>query len=69
MKPGVKTTEFWLALIAAIVFALLSTGVFPVESVAGKVVAIAGLALTALGYGAMRTATKLSADEAKGDDL
>jgi hypothetical protein len=54
MKPGYKTTEFWLTMAAFIVGALIASGALTDGSTALKVVAFVGSALTALGYTAVR---------------
>lgn len=59
-KPGWKTTEFWLALIAVIAGALPSSGLFATDSTALKVCGLVVSVLAALGYGAMRGSIKRS---------
>ena len=49
MKPGYKTTEFWLALAATAIGAVVAADVVPVDSAWAQVIAIASSALVALG--------------------
>lgn len=58
MKPGYKTTEFWLSSIAMLVLMLGASGVFGASSTVGQIVAFAGQALAALGYTWTRGAVK-----------
>ena len=58
VKPGYKTTEFWLSLIAVVLGALVSQGVFANGSEAAKVAGIALIALASLGYTASRAMVK-----------
>ncbi len=54
-KPGYKTTEFWLTVVAAVAGLIIASGVD------GDVAKYAGLALTALttlGYGKARSDVK-----------
>ena len=63
MKPGVKSTEFWLSLLAVILGALTTAGLFDDPSMptwAGKVVGLAISVLAALGYTASRGLVKSS---------
>ncbi len=58
MKPGYKTTEFWLSVAAMVIGALIASGVFGDASMAGKVLAWAASALAALGYSVSRGLVK-----------
>ena len=58
MKPGYKTTEFWLALAATAIGAVVAADVVPVDSAWAQVIAIASSALVALGYTGARLALK-----------
>jgi hypothetical protein len=60
-KPGYKTTEFWLALVATIVSLLLAAGVLPDTHWAMKVAGIVSAALASMGYSAGRGNTKAAA--------
>lgn len=50
VKPGYKTTEFWLSVAACVVGALAASGIFPDESTGMKIVGLATTTLAALGY-------------------
>jgi len=50
MKPGYKTTEFWLSIGAAAVGACVAAEVFPVDSPWMQVIGLVSSALVALGY-------------------
>ena len=54
MKPGYKTTEFWLSLAAAIVGALLASGAFEDGSAVARLLGVVASALAAIGYAASR---------------
>jgi len=56
MKPGIKTTEFWLAAAATVVGGLMASGVIAEDSSLAKVIGIAASALVALGYTGARLA-------------
>ena len=58
VKPGYKTTEFWLTAVAFVVTIALSSGAIPTESVAHSIVTQAGTLLAALGYTVARTKAK-----------
>lgn len=58
MKPGYKTTEFWLALVAQVLGALLGAGVFEGAGPVGQAAGIASAVLASLGYSAGRAWTK-----------
>lgn len=47
---GYATTEFWLTLAAVVVSALAASNLFEADSVAMKVIGVAGAVLAALGY-------------------
>jgi len=57
-RPGYKTTEFWMSVLAAVAGMVVSSGVFregsEVERVVGQVAAI----LAAMGYTLSRTLVK-----------
>lgn len=57
MKQGYKTTEFWLTLAASFVGLLLTSGVITSDNVL-KILGMASMVLSALGYTASRTITK-----------
>jgi hypothetical protein len=58
VKPGYKTSEFWLSMGALIVGALFASGVFPAESGGEKVLGLAATVLTTLGYTVSRSIVK-----------
>ncbi len=62
MKPGYKTTEFWLAAGATICGILYASGVISPEGSGAveKAVAFIAAALASLGYSQARGATKAS---------
>lgn len=63
VKPGFRTTEFWLHLAAVLLSALFASGALTND----RVLAIAGVAasvLTALGYGVQRSAIKRAGSDA-----
>jgi len=57
-KPGVKSSEFWLSLLAVALDAAVVTGLIPTEGTAAKVAATVMIVLAALGYTAARTVAK-----------
>ena len=60
-KPGYKTTEFWLSLLATLLGFLLASGVMdvvPAESWIAKLVGGAVAVLATLGYSASRAKVK-----------
>ena len=56
MKPGIKTTEFWLSLAAVVVGATVV--VVPEGSIWAKALGVALAALSSLGYSALRSGLK-----------
>lgn len=50
MKPGVKTTEFWISIIAIIYTTTLSTGIIPHSNEVARIVDSVVALLLALGY-------------------
>lgn len=58
VKPGYKTTEFWLSLAAILVGVLLSSGVIADDSQAAKMLGLASSLLGSLGYVANRAHVK-----------
>jgi len=57
-KPGLKTTEFWLTTFAAIVSAVLASGMFPAGGQVMQILGVCGMVLSVLGYGAQRSGLK-----------
>lgn len=65
IKPGYKTTEFWLSLVAVVVGILLSSGAIASIPVAVKICSLIASILAALGYTASRASVKNAAVAAK----
>jgi hypothetical protein len=61
IKPGYKTTEFWLSAAVAVIGLLMSSGVIQTGSNLDKIIGIAASALAALGYSISRGNTKAGA--------
>lgn len=57
-KPGYKTTEFWISVIAAVSGVLAASGVFPSESAGERILGLIVSVLVALGYTGSRLAVK-----------
>ena len=60
MKPGIKTTEFWLSLLAMLVTALYASGLIGEGGTVAKVASFVALVLTSLGYTVSRSLAKSS---------
>jgi hypothetical protein len=58
VKPGYKTTEFWLSLTASVIGFAFASGVFPAESGGDKVLGLAAVVLSSIGYTVSRTVVK-----------
>ena len=58
MKPGWRTTEWWLTLAAVVVNAVLGSDMLTEMPAVGKVVCALGAVLAALGYSSHRTRLK-----------
>lgn len=58
VKPGWKTTEYWLSKATIVLGALLSAGVFGDGSTALRIAGAAAAVLAQLGYTASRTIAK-----------
>tara|TARA_Y100000114_G_scaffold89008_1_gene82547 strand:- start:1472 stop:1681 length:210 start_codon:yes stop_codon:yes gene_type:complete len=65
MKPGYKTTEFWLAVVASLVGAAAASGVLPTEGPIAQAVGMIASALVALGYTGARFALKKAEEKPK----
>lgn len=61
MKAGIKTTEFWLSLLAILVGAFLASGLLPETHVAVRVAGMLSMVLGAFGYTWKRTTAKTGA--------
>lgn len=57
-KPGYKTTEFWLTVAAAVVGFLFASDAVAPDSTVEKVLGLAAMVLTSLGYTISRTLVK-----------
>ena len=58
MKPGYKTTEFWLAILAMAVGAIYDSGAFVKGSVAYQGLGIVAGVLSSIGYSVSRGLAK-----------
>lgn len=58
IKPGFKTTEFWFTALAQIVGLLMASGAFADDSIIAKIVGLAAMALSTLGYQVSRGMAK-----------
>jgi hypothetical protein len=58
IKPGYKTTEFWLSFAAIIVGAVQASGFIPAEGPWNQVLGMIVSALVAMGYTGARIAIK-----------
>ena len=64
VTKGYKTTEFWLGIAAVVISAVLAAGIVPDGSLVGKLIGIASVVLTSLGYTVSRGLVKASATKA-----
>lgn len=58
VKPGYKTTEFWLSTAAAVLGIVMAADIIETGSAVSQVVGIITTALTAMGYSVARGKTK-----------
>ena len=58
VKPGYKTTEFWMTAGATIVGLAIASGIVPDTGMWPKIVALVVSAFAAMGYTVSRTAVK-----------
>lgn len=58
VKPGWKTTEFWLSAIAALVGLIAASGIVPDGGLGARIFGAIVTALAALGYNVSRGLTK-----------
>jgi len=63
-KPGWKTTEFWLSVVAMVVGAIMASGAISNESVIQALGVVAAI-LGQLGYSVPRSMAKGAAERAK----
>jgi len=58
VKPGYKTTEFWLSAIATAVGLLIASDCIPETSAVMKIVGLGAAVLSSMGYSAARASVK-----------
>jgi exo-beta-1,3-glucanase (GH17 family) len=58
IKPGYKTTEFWISLAAVIIGSVVASGIVPADSVWERIIGLVVSALAALGYTGARLSIK-----------
>ena len=58
MKPGYKTTEFWMTALAALVGLLMTSNLFAIESVWAKGLGLVAAGLASAGYAVSRGMAK-----------
>lgn len=61
VKPGYKTTEFWMSVAACALGAFLASGALPEENFATQIAGVILSGLTALGYTVSRFVVKNAA--------
>jgi hypothetical protein len=61
VKPGYKTTEFWLSFAAVMVGAVQASGLIPNEGAWNQILGLVVSALVAMGYTGARIAVKKAA--------
>ncbi len=61
VKPGWRTSEFWLKLAAIVLSALFASDVIPTSGPASKIAAVSAFALMSLGYTVSRSIVKAAA--------
>lgn len=59
-KPGWKTSELWLGVVASLLSTFFAAGVIPSSGVVAQVAVIAAFALTSLGYTVTRGRVKVA---------
>lgn len=62
MKPGYKTTEFWLSVVAMVVGSLIASGAFSDSSLVMQGLGVAAVILGQLGYAVPRAGLKKIAE-------
>lgn len=66
VKPGWKTTEFWLTLFTTIIGAVLAAGLVPKDTALEQALGAAMMVLSQLGYHFNRAAVKSAAGTTSG---
>jgi len=69
MKPGWKTTEFWLLVVVMFITTLTAAGVIGEGTKIEASVALAGQVLGGLGYGQFRSSVKKEFEKRLGGNL
>ena len=59
-KPGYKTTEFWMSMMAVALGAVVASGAIEIEGASAQIVGLIEAALVALGYTGARLTLKNS---------
>jgi len=62
MKPGYKTTEFWISMLAVLIGGVQASGLIPAESAVNQIIGTAVVALVSLGYTGSRLNLKKSSE-------
>jgi len=62
MKPGVRTSEFWLSMIAVIVGSVIASGVLPETHWIAKIAGVVSAVLASLGYSISRGIAKCNGE-------
>lgn len=62
MKPGYKTTEFWISMLAVLIGGVQASGLIPTESPLNQIIGTAVVALVSLGYTGSRLNLKKSSE-------
>ncbi len=57
-KPGYKTTEFWMSMIAIALGAVVASGAIEIDGASAQIVGLVESALVALGYTGARLTLK-----------
>jgi hypothetical protein len=58
VKPGIRTTEFWMTLVAVVAGAVAASGLLPEGSQASQIVGLIVMVMGSLGYGVGRGLAK-----------
>jgi len=63
VKPGIRTTEFWLSSVALLLGLVLASGAIPEGGLAAQIIGGVLSVLSSLGYTASRTKVKSAGGE------